>query len=165
MLGEPRKYNINPISTVIQRASDIILSNNFLKHFTTTFNLFHNLLVRLYIDRIIAEKGLTVMKKFAYLFAAAGIVLALAACGDEETSSKEEEKEAQVEVEEIDSTIVKQEDVASLVDPRLQEPTEDAICEMCNMKVYTKEHELGVFSAQAIKADGSIAFMTISVAY
>ena len=98
------------------------------------------------------------MKKFAHLFVATGIVLALAACGDEEQASKEQDTTAQVEVEESDSTIVKQEEVASLVDPRLQEPTEDAICEMCNMKVYTKEHELGVFSAQAIKADGSIAF-------
>ena len=98
------------------------------------------------------------MKKFAHLFVATGIVLALAACGDEEQASKEQDTTAQVEVEESDSTIVKQEEVASLVDPRLQEPTEDTICEMCNMKVYTKEHELGVFSAQAIKADGSIAF-------
>ncbi len=98
------------------------------------------------------------MKKFAHLFVAAGIVLALAACGDEEQASKEQETTEQAEVEESKSTIVKQEEVASLVDPRLQEPTEDSICEMCNMKVYTKEHELGVFSAQAIKADGSIAF-------
>ncbi len=98
------------------------------------------------------------MKKFAHLFVAAGIVLALAACGDEEQASKEQETTEQVEVEESKSTIVKQEEVASLVDPRLQEPTEESICEMCNMKVYTKEHELGVFSAQAIKADGSIAF-------
>ena len=96
------------------------------------------------------------MKKFAHLFVATGIVLALAACGDEEQASKDQETTAQVE--ESDSTIVKQEEVASLVDPRLQEPTEESICEMCNMKVYTKEHELGVFSAQAIKADGSIAF-------
>ena len=98
------------------------------------------------------------MKKFAHLFVATGIVLALAACGDEEQASKEQETTEQVEVEESTSTIVKQEEVASLVDPRLQEPTEDTICEMCNMKVYTKEHEMGVFSAQAIKEDGSIAF-------
>ena len=98
------------------------------------------------------------MKKFAHLFAAAGIVLALAACGDEEQASKEQETTEQAEVKESESTIVKQEVVASLVDPRLQEPTEESVCEMCNMKVYTKEHELGVFSAQAIKADGSIAF-------
>ncbi len=96
------------------------------------------------------------MKKFAHLFVATGIVLALAACGDEEQASKDQDTTAQVE--ESDSTIVKQEEVASLVDPRLQEPTEESICEMCNMKVYTKDHELGVFSAQAIKADGSIAF-------
>ncbi|MGM9943774.1 MAG: nitrous oxide reductase accessory protein NosL [Lysinibacillus sp.] len=98
------------------------------------------------------------MKKFTHLFVAAGIVLALAACGDEEKASKEEETTGQEQVEKSDSTIVKQEEVASLVDPRLQEPTEDTICEMCNMVVYTKEHELGVFSAQAIKADGSISF-------
>ena len=100
------------------------------------------------------------MKKFAHLFAAAGIVLALAACGDEEQALKENEQEttAQAEAKESDSTIVEQKEVASLADPRLQEPAEDTICEMCNMKVYTKDHELGVFSAQAIKADGSIAF-------
>ena len=98
------------------------------------------------------------MKKFAHLFAAAGIVLALAACGDEEQASKEQEATAQAEVEESTTTIVEQVEVASLADPRLQEPAEDTICEMCNMKVYTKDHELGVFSAQAIKEDGSIAF-------
>ena len=43
-------------------------------------------------------------------------------------------------------------------DARLQEPTEETVCAMCNMKVYTKDHEMGVFSAQAIKADGSIVF-------
>jgi len=142
----------------MQLKADINLSKNFLKHFTTTFNLFHNLLVKLFIDKLIVEKELTTMKKFAHLFAAAGIVLALAACGDEEQTSKEEEKTAQTEVKESESTIVKQEEVASLVDPRLQEPTEESLCAMCNMKVYTKEHEMGVFSAQAIKEDGSIAF-------
>lgn len=48
--------------------------------------------------------------------------------------------------------------VASLADPRLQEVPENTNCEMCNMVVYTKDHEMGKFSAQAIKADGSIAF-------
>ena len=98
------------------------------------------------------------MKKFAHLFVVTGIVLALAACGDEEQAAKDQETTEQAEVEESESTIVKQEEVASLVDPRLQEPTEETMCEMCNMVVYTKEHEMGVFSAQAIKADGSIAF-------
>lgn len=44
--------------------------------------------------------------------------------------------------------------VASLVDVRLQELTEDTVCEMC----YMKDHEDGIFSAQAIKEDGLIAF-------
>ncbi|WP_431028160.1 nitrous oxide reductase accessory protein NosL [Lysinibacillus sp. LZ02] len=98
------------------------------------------------------------MKRFKHVLVATGIVMALAACGNEEVSKEEDTAAPQTEVEEDASTIVKQEEVASLADPRLQEPTEDTICEMCNMKVYTKEHELGVFSAQAIKADGSIAF-------
>ena len=45
-------------------------------------------------------------------------------------------------------------------DSRLQEPTEDTVCAMCNMKVYTKDHAMGVFSAQAIKADGSIVYFS-----
>lgn len=49
-------------------------------------------------------------------------------------------------------------EVASLADPRLQEVPENTNCEMCNMVVYTKDQEMGKFSAQAIKADGSIAF-------
>ena len=55
--------------------------------------------------------------------------------------------------------------VASLVDTRLQEPEEETTCEMCNMKVYMKDHDMGVFSAQAIKEDGTIAFMTILAVY
>ncbi|TQR21748.1 nitrous oxide reductase accessory protein NosL [Psychrobacillus vulpis] len=44
------------------------------------------------------------------------------------------------------------------VDERLQEVTEDTICEFCNMKVYEPTHELGAFTAQGIKEDGSTLF-------
>lgn len=44
------------------------------------------------------------------------------------------------------------------VDERLSEPTAETVCEMCNMKVYMKDEEMGVFSAQAVKPDGSTAF-------
>lgn len=85
----------------------------------------------------------------------AALALLLAACGAEETKDAPEETKT--------GTTEKTEQAAEAAkdwtqDERLQEPTEDTICAMCNMKVYTKDHEMGVFSAQAIKADGSIAF-------
>ncbi|MGM0896597.1 MAG: nitrous oxide reductase accessory protein NosL [Bacillota bacterium] len=41
---------------------------------------------------------------------------------------------------------------------RLEEPDEDTVCEYCQMTVYDATHELGAFTAQGIKADGSNAF-------
>ncbi|MCS1384468.1 nitrous oxide reductase accessory protein NosL [Lysinibacillus sphaericus] len=84
-------------------------------------------------------------------------LLILTACGTEKAEVKEEKANSEVASKESE---VKDESVqvASLVDSRLQEPQEDTVCEMCNMKVYMKDHEMGVFSAQAIKADGTIAF-------
>ncbi len=85
------------------------------------------------------------------------LLFVLAACTSEKPQVKEKESEqgaTEIETKVMDDSI----QVASLVDPRLQEPKEDTVCEMCNMKVYMKEHELGVFSAQAIKEDGTIAF-------
>lgn len=91
------------------------------------------------------------------------IVLALTACGEEESKQKEQpdeptqieqtketETESQVKENMTDDTVE--------VDARLSEPTEDTHCSMCNMKVYTKDQEMGVFAAQAIKSDGSVVF-------
>lgn len=83
-------------------------------------------------------------------------VLLLTACGTEKEQGNEVEPEKEVTASDIEMDESSQ--VASLVDMRLKEPTGDTVCEMCNMKVYTKDHEDGIFSAQAIKADGSIAF-------
>ncbi|WP_155593683.1 nitrous oxide reductase accessory protein NosL [Lysinibacillus cavernae] len=85
------------------------------------------------------------------------LLFVLAACGSEKAQDKEKETEQEATKNETE-TMKDSVQVASLVDPRLQEPKEDTVCEMCNMKVYMKDHEMGVFSAQAIKADGSIAF-------
>lgn len=90
----------------------------------------------------------------------APLLLVLYACNNEETKEDQKESNQQETVQE--ETNAMENYVATtagwVVDDRLQEPTEDTVCEMCNMKVYTKDHEMGVFSAQAIKADGSIAF-------
>lgn len=83
--------------------------------------------------------------------------LGLAACGADDKNEKADEPEkveepAAAEVEKPEAT--EAEDIMA----KLEEPTEDTICEVCNMKVYVKDHEMGMFSAQAIKADGSNAF-------
>ena len=44
------------------------------------------------------------------------------------------------------------------VDERLQEPTKDSTCYMCNMKVYMKDTDMGMFAAQAVREDGSVVF-------
>ena len=47
---------------------------------------------------------------------------------------------------------------SNVVDKRLKEPTKDALCEFCNMKVFDAKQEMGAFTAQAIKKDGSTIF-------
>lgn len=86
------------------------------------------------------------------------LLFVLAACGSEKAQVKEKETEQETTKNETETLKEDSVQVASLVDPRLQEPKEDTVCEMCNMKVYMKDHEMGVFSTQAIKEDGSIAF-------
>ena len=81
------------------------------------------------------------------------LLFVLAACGSEKQQAEEKESEQEATKNELEPV-----QVASLVDIRLQEPEENTICEMCNMKVYMKDHEMGVFSTQAIKEDGTIAF-------
>lgn len=87
--------------------------------------------------------------------------LALYACGAEnssetETNPKEIEQEA-IE-QETEGKISLASNAEWEIDERLQEPTEDTVCVICNMKVYTKDHEQGVFSAQAVREDGSVVF-------
>ena len=87
------------------------------------------------------------------LFMASSLALILAACGGEETKTSEQSN-ADDQTQQVEQAVEKD----WTQDARLQEPTEETVCAMCNMKVYTKNHEMGVFSAQAIKADGSIVF-------
>lgn len=98
------------------------------------------------------------MKK---LFLSVPLVLALYACGEE--AEKEPVEKSETTQESTSSKPLAQKlSVAEQseweVDQRLQEPTEDTTCFMCNMKVYMRDHELGVFSAQAVREDGSVEF-------
>lgn len=91
------------------------------------------------------------MKK---LLALTPLLFGLYACGDaaEESTPKEETVEQQPTENEVTQQTEWE------IDERLQEPTEDTICYMCNMKVYMRDHEQGVFSAQAIREDGELVF-------
>lgn len=99
------------------------------------------------------------MKKVLF---AVPLTLALYACGAE-TEPNTEQGEAQPKQEQtVEQKPAEKVSLAAHanweVDERLQEPTEDTICAMCNMKVYTRDHEQGVFSAQAVREDGSVVF-------
>lgn len=91
------------------------------------------------------------MKK---LLALTPLLLGLYACGD--AAEKSAPKEETVEQQKAENEVTKQTEWD--IDERLQEPTEDTICFMCNMKVYTRDHEQGLFSAQAIREDGELVF-------
>lgn len=105
------------------------------------------------------------MKKI-FGFIALLSILALAACGQSNEANQNEEKNGTNATEQTNTTeqtndqdqVTEHKHEYDKPDPRLQEPTADTICEMCQMKVYEADHELGKFSAQAIKEDGSIAF-------
>lgn len=91
----------------------------------------------------------------------APLLLGLYACNDEVEDQKESVPTEEVQTETVEKENEKAsvaEDAIWEVDERLQEPTEDTVCSMCNMKVYTKDHEQGVFAAQAIREDGSVVF-------
>ena len=82
------------------------------------------------------------------------LVLGLYACNGEKA-----EKNEKISVEETkteNSSLAK--NAVWEVDDRLQEPTEDSTCYMCNMKVYMKDTDMGMFAAQAVREDGSVVF-------
>lgn len=88
------------------------------------------------------------------------LVFALYACGDD--SKEPVEEAATTDQVKEDETVLQKLSISEQteweIDNRLQEPTEDTTCFMCNMKVYTRDHEQGIFSAQAVRQDGSTVF-------
>lgn len=92
------------------------------------------------------------MKKIVGLILLMTILL-LAACGQEETNVKEE-----VEVEEPTTAATEEDSEIATIDERLKESEEGALCEYCQMEVYDVTTDLGAFTAQGIKSDGSNVF-------
>ena len=79
------------------------------------------------------------------------LLMTVAACGttEEKKTEKEDETSQQTEQKSDEST---GSEVA------LAEPDENTVCEYCNMKVYPKDQDMGVFSAQGISEDGKNYF-------
>lgn len=96
------------------------------------------------------------MKKALWASLLMGTMI-LGACGSTEDAKKTETTD-KAATEETAKETTKDTKQTATADSRLKEVPEDANCEMCNMHVYTKEEDMGMFSAQAIKADGSIAY-------
>ncbi|MGX7594363.1 nitrous oxide reductase accessory protein NosL [Planococcus plakortidis] len=92
------------------------------------------------------------MKSFYLAAVALAAVLMLGACGSEEATGETQASPTQPETT---NTIGETKEAAH---PQLEEPGEDTVCEYCQMTVYNATHELGAFTAQGVKADGSNAF-------
>ncbi|RAK18401.1 NosL protein [Anoxybacillus vitaminiphilus] len=89
------------------------------------------------------------MKKFMYaaLIGVSSIGILTACGGQDEAQSTDRKGEITAAKEANDSTAVQHE-----------EPNENTVCAFCNMKVYTKEEEMGKFTAKLVKADGETLF-------
>ncbi|WP_010291070.1 nitrous oxide reductase accessory protein NosL [Kurthia massiliensis] len=74
--------------------------------------------------------------------------LLLAGCGTEEKTASTPKTE----------TVKEQTTVLNVIDARLKEPAKDERCAFCNMKVYAKDHKMGIFTAQAIDENGKNLF-------
>lgn len=76
----------------------------------------------------------------------------LAACGQDNAKTTDTNNKAEKTEQTTKSAALNE------VNTKLQEPKEDTKCAACNMKVYEANHEMGAFSTQAIKKDGSTVF-------
>jgi len=89
------------------------------------------------------------------------IALALYACGGETVKEAGEQADTDAEVHENQSNEESKsaaEKAEWEVDEALLEPMKGTACYMCNMEVFTRDHEQGVFSAQAIRENGEVVF-------
>lgn len=95
------------------------------------------------------------MKKWQLLLSFVMTVLVISACGSNTNNSQEaDNKDSQFEENVEKETNEKGDtDVAT---PK--EPTEADTCAFCDMVVYEHDHEMGVFTAQAVGADGEHLF-------
>lgn len=90
------------------------------------------------------------MKKLGLLILSGLTVFSLAACGNNSTKdvAKDDEKQISTAEAETDKTVA--------VGPI--DAAKEHLCAFCNMKIYTKDETMGVFTAQAIDSKGNNIF-------
>lgn len=76
----------------------------------------------------------------------------LAACGNEDEKANESTEPVEVEKEEVVEVDVVADEVV------LEEPTEEAVCDYCNMVVYGQDDDMGMFTAQGVDEHGHAHF-------
>jgi len=96
------------------------------------------------------------MKKVLIMFLSLLLIFVFAGCNTDNQQSKMEEKGKDTAATEKTAT-----ETATTAETKHEhannpeEPTTEDLCYFCNMKIYTKDEEMGVFTAQAIKRDGT----------
>lgn len=107
------------------------------------------------------------MKKFLLFSLSILAILVLTACGTDSASTDDEKKEKDQPAEEKAAKEEQETNKSdkSAADPKKDEtshepvePEEDTVCVICNMKVYDKNHEMGVFTGQGITKSGETVF-------
>ena len=83
------------------------------------------------------------MKKFSILLLSLFLLLAMAACNNEKSTNEDTATKEDSEQVQVSGPI---------------EPTEDSKCAGCQMKIYSKDEEMGQFTAQALTEDGENLF-------
>ena len=91
------------------------------------------------------------MKKLLFMMMTSLFAMMLVACG----STANKEKDAPVKEDEVQQDETNAE---ADVEAMLKEPDEDTICAYCDMTVYMRDHEMGMFSTQAITKNGENLF-------
>ena len=92
------------------------------------------------------------MKKIQWTILLLIGVITLTGCGTEEAAEKQEEKKTETIEKSTETT------TETATTEGLEEPSEDSTCAYCQMNVYVKEDDLGIFSAQGITAEGETLF-------
>ncbi len=92
------------------------------------------------------------MKKIQWTSLLVVGVITLTGCGTEEAIEKQEEKKTET----IETSTGASTETART--EGLEEPTEESTCAYCQMNVYVKGEDLGIFSAQGRTAEGENLF-------
>ncbi|MFB6469165.1 nitrous oxide reductase accessory protein NosL [Cytobacillus sp. Hz8] len=85
-------------------------------------------------------------KKILFILFGLLSAIILSACSSEKQNNVTENNDKQAKQEESTTTA------------KAIEPTHNDKCAFCNMKIYTKEDKMGVFTAQAVNKDGKNIF-------